>query len=39
VAGIKFEKSMKWNQRGAFSRPALAGALFGEQVVPFEYAG
>jgi len=41
VAGIKFEKSMKWNQSGvAFSRPirwfvALLGAL----VIPFEYAG
>jgi glycyl-tRNA synthetase len=41
VAGIKFEKSMRWNGSGvAFSRPIRwLLALFGDQVVPFEYAG
>lgn len=41
VAGIKFEKTMRWNESGvAFSRPIRwLLALFGDQVVPFEYAG
>jgi glycyl-tRNA synthetase len=41
VAGIKFEKSMRWNASNvAFSRPLRwFVALFGETVVPFEYAG
>ncbi|MCZ7548529.1 MAG: glycine--tRNA ligase subunit alpha [Anaerolineales bacterium] len=41
IAEIKFEKSMKWNDSGvAFSRPIRwLVALFGEMVVPFEYAG
>jgi glycyl-tRNA synthetase len=41
IAGIKFDKSMKWNDSGAaFSRPIRwVVALFGDQVIPFEYAG
>jgi glycyl-tRNA synthetase len=41
VAGLKFEKSMRWNRSNVqFSRPIRwLLALFGEQVVPFEYAG
>ena len=41
VAGIKFEKSMKWNNSGvAFSRPLRwLVALLGETVIPFAYAG
>jgi glycyl-tRNA synthetase len=41
VAGIKFDKSMRWNQSGvAFSRPLRwFVALLGEMVVPFECAG
>jgi glycyl-tRNA synthetase len=41
VAGIKFDKSMRWNASGvAFSRPIRwLVALLGEAVVPFEYAG
>jgi glycyl-tRNA synthetase len=41
VAGIKFEKSMKWNNSGvAFSRPLRwLVALLGAAVLPFEYAG
>lgn len=41
VASIKFDKSMKWNASGvAFSRPLRwLVALFGETVIPFEYAG
>ncbi len=41
VAGIKFEKSMKWNNSGvAFSRPLRwLLALLGAAVLPFEYAG
>jgi glycyl-tRNA synthetase len=41
VAGIKFDKSMKWNESGAvFSRPIRwLVALLGDQVIPFEYAG
>ncbi len=40
VASIKFDKSMRWNASGvAFSRPIRwLLALFGEQVVPFNYA-
>ena len=41
IAEIKFEKSMRWNDSGvAFSRPIRwLVALFGDQVIPFEYAG
>jgi glycyl-tRNA synthetase len=41
VAGLKFEKSMKWNKSNvAFSRPIRwLIALLGETVIPFEYAG
>ncbi len=41
IAEIKFEKSMRWNASGvAFSRPIRwLVALFGETVIPFEYAG
>ncbi len=41
VAGIKFEKSMRWNQSGAaFSRPVRwLVALLGKTLIPFEYAG
>lgn len=41
VAGIKFDKAMRWNASNvAFSRPLRwLLALLGEQVVPFEYAG
>ncbi|MEW6242473.1 MAG: glycine--tRNA ligase subunit beta, partial [Chloroflexota bacterium] len=41
VEGIKFEKSMRWNASGvAFSRPIRwYVALFGDMVIPFEYAG
>jgi glycyl-tRNA synthetase len=41
IAGIKFDKSMRWNASGvAFSRPIRwLLALLGEQVVPFSYAG
>ena len=42
VAGIKFEKSMRWraNDPVAFSRPIRwLVALLGDQVIPFEYAG
>ena len=41
VAGIKFERSMRWNASQVnFSRPIRwLLALFGEQVVPFTYAG
>jgi len=41
VAGIKFDKSMRWNDSGvAFSRPIRwLVALLGEAVIPFEYAG
>jgi glycyl-tRNA synthetase len=40
IAGIRFEKSMRWASDGvAFSRPIRwFTALFGEQVVPFSYA-
>ncbi len=41
IAEIKFEKTMRWNDLGiAFSRPIRwLAALFGETVIPFEYAG
>ncbi len=41
VAGIKFDKSMRWNKSGvAFSRPLRwFVALLGGSVIPFEYAG
>ncbi len=41
IAGLKFEKSMRWNASNvAFSRPIRwLVALFGETVVPFQYAG
>jgi glycyl-tRNA synthetase len=41
VEGIKFEKSMRWNESGAaFSRPIRwYVALLGDQIIPFEYAG
>ncbi len=40
AAGIKFEKSIRWNSSGAvFSRPVRwLLALHGEQVIPFEFA-
>ncbi len=41
VQGIKFEKTMRWNQTNvAFSRPVRwLLAMHGAAVVPFEYAG
>jgi glycyl-tRNA synthetase len=41
VASLRFDKSMRWNSSGVyFSRPVRwLVALFGEAVVPFEYAG
>ncbi|MDI6770682.1 MAG: glycine--tRNA ligase subunit beta [Anaerolineales bacterium] len=41
VAGIKFDKSMRWNDSGvAFSRPIRwLAALLGDAIIPFEYAG
>ncbi len=41
VASIKFDKTMRWNTSGvAFSRPIRwLLALFGDQVIPFTYAG
>jgi glycyl-tRNA synthetase len=41
VESIKFEKSMRWNDSGVFfSRPIRwYVALFGDLVIPFEYAG
>jgi glycyl-tRNA synthetase len=41
IAGLRFEKSMRWNASGvAFSRPIRwLIALFGSQVIPFEFAG
>jgi glycyl-tRNA synthetase len=41
IEGIKFEKSMRWNESGvAFSRPLRwVMALLGDQVISFEYAG
>lgn len=41
IAGLKFDKSMRWNTSGvAFSRPIRwLTAIFGGQIVPFTYAG
>ncbi|MDX1414340.1 MAG: glycine--tRNA ligase subunit beta [Candidatus Promineifilaceae bacterium] len=41
VAGIKFEKSMRWNESNiSYSRPIRwMVALFGADVVPFTFAG
>jgi glycyl-tRNA synthetase len=41
IASLKFDKSMRWNASNvAFSRPIRwLLALYGAQVVPFEYAG
>ena len=41
IAGIKFDKSMRWNSSAVFfSRPIRwLLALYGGQVIPFEYAG
>ena len=41
VAGVRFTKSMRWNASNvAYSRPIRwLTALYGPQVVPFEYAG
>ncbi len=41
IAGLKFDKSMRWNESGiAFSRPIRwLVAIFGDEVVPFQYAG
>ncbi|MCC6617017.1 MAG: glycine--tRNA ligase subunit beta [Anaerolineae bacterium] len=41
IAGIKFGKSMRWNDSGiAFSRPIRwIVALLGQAVIPFSYAG
>ena len=41
IAGIKFEKSIRWNQSEvAFSRPIRwIVALFGNAVIPIEFAG
>jgi len=41
IAALRFDKSMRWNSSNvSFSRPVRwLLALFGEQVVPFEYAG
>jgi glycyl-tRNA synthetase len=41
VAGIRFEKSMRWNESGVnFSRPLRWFlALYGSDIVPFNYAG
>jgi glycyl-tRNA synthetase len=41
VAGIKFDKVMRWNESQAgFSRPLRwLLAMFGSQVIPFRYAG
>ncbi len=41
IAGLRFDKTMRWNESGvAFSRPIRwLLALHGEHVVPFNYAG
>ncbi len=41
IAGIKFEKSMRWNSSNiAYSRPLRwLVALYGSEVVPFTFAG
>ncbi|MCB8929327.1 MAG: glycine--tRNA ligase subunit beta [Ardenticatenaceae bacterium] len=41
IAGLKFERSMRWNQTNiSYSRPLRwIVALFGPDVIPFTYAG
>ena len=41
IAGLKFEKTMRWNNSNvAFSRPIRwLMAVLGSEIVPFEYAG
>lgn len=41
IAGLKFDKVMRWNSNGvAFSRPIRwLTALYGDFIIPFEYAG
>ena len=41
IGGLKFGKTMRWNETGtAFSRPVRwLAALFGDAVIPFEFAG
>jgi glycyl-tRNA synthetase len=41
IAGLHFDKPMRWNSSNvAFSRPIRwLLAIFGEQVIPFEYSG
>jgi glycyl-tRNA synthetase len=41
ISSLRFDKSMRWNHSDVyFSRPIRwLLALFGEQVIPFEYAG
>ena len=41
IAEMKFGRSMRWNESGvAFSRPIRwIAALYGDTVIPFEYAG
>jgi len=41
IAGLRFDKSMRWNQSNVyFSRPVRwLLALFGGQVIPFDYGG
>jgi glycyl-tRNA synthetase len=41
IASLRFDKSMRWNRTNVyFSRPIRwLLALFGEQIIPFEYAG
>jgi len=41
IASLKFEKPMRWNASGVFfSRPIRwITSVFGEQLVPFEFAG
>ena len=41
VSGLKFEKSMRWNESNiSYSRPLRwFVALFGADVIPFSYAG
>jgi len=41
IAGIRFEKPMRWNASNVyFSRPLRwLVALFGDEIIPFEYAG
>jgi glycyl-tRNA synthetase len=41
IAGLKFEKSMRWNSTNvAFSRPVRwLLALYGRDVIPFEFGG